>query len=97
MHTAQFILALAFGWFLADHLGHSWPWIALLTVSASAAITLLALVVQHWSLPPAARSRRGLTVFPGQLTWLFWPRVLSPLSPSCSFGSGSAELTKFVE
>jgi hypothetical protein len=79
MHTAQFIFALAFGWFLADHLGHSWPWIALLTVSVSAVITFLALVVQHWSLPPAARSRRGLTVFQGQLTWLFFGTMATSL------------------
>ena len=79
MHTAQFILALAFGWFLADHLGHSWPWIAFLTVSASAVITLLTLVVQHWTLPPAARSRRGLTVFQGQFTWLFFGTMATSL------------------
>jgi hypothetical protein len=35
--------------------------------------------VQHWSLPPAARSRRGLTVFQGQLTWLFFGTMAASL------------------
>jgi len=33
------------------------------------------LVVQHWKLPPAARSRRGLTIFQGQFSWLFFGTI----------------------
>jgi len=66
----RFILALGIGWFLADR-DLSLPWIALWIVAASSALTLLALVVQHWTLPPAARSRHGLTLFQGQFSRLF--------------------------
>lgn len=69
MQTIRFLAAIATGWFLAGS-GQSLPRIALLTVAASVVLTLLALVVQHVTLPPAARSRRGLTVFRGQLTRL---------------------------
>jgi hypothetical protein len=75
MQTIQFILALAIGWFLADRRDLTWPWIALWIVAASAVLTLLTLVVQHWTLPPASRSRRGLTIFQGQLPWLFFGTV----------------------
>ena len=58
MQTIQFILALAIGWFLVDH-DQPWLWIGLWAVAASAALTLLTLVVQHVRLPPASRSPRG--------------------------------------
>lgn len=74
MQTIQFILALALGWFLADG-DLSLPWIALWTIAASLVLTLLTLVVQHWTLPPASRSRRGLTVFQGQFGWLFFGTI----------------------
>jgi len=70
MQTIRFILALGIGWFLVDR-DLSLPWIALWIVAASSALTLLALVVQHWTLPPAARSRHGLTLFQGQFSRLF--------------------------
>ena len=70
MQTMRFILALGIGWFLVDR-GLSLPWIALWIVAASSALTLLALVLQHWTLPPAARSRHGLTLFQGQFSRLF--------------------------
>jgi hypothetical protein len=70
MQTMRFILALGIGWFLVDR-DLSLPWIALWIVAASSALTLLALVVQHWTLPPAARSRHGLTLFQGQFSRLF--------------------------
>ena len=75
MQTIQFILALVIGWFLADRRDLSVPWIALWSVAASAVLTLLTLVVQHAKLPPAPRSRRGLTIFQGQLTWLFFGTI----------------------
>ena len=75
MQTIQFILALVIGWFLADRRDLAWPWLALWIVAASAVLTLLTLVVQHWTLPPASRSRRGLTIFQGQLTWLFFGTI----------------------
>jgi hypothetical protein len=74
MQTIQFILALAIGWFLADR-NLSLPWIALWTIAASFVLTLLTLVVQHWTLPPAARSRHGLTLFQGQFSWLFFGTI----------------------
>jgi len=70
MQAIRFILALGIGWFLVDR-NLSLPWIALWIVAASSALTLLALVVQHWTLPPAARSRHGLTLFQGQFSRLF--------------------------
>lgn len=70
MQAMRFILALGIGWFLVDR-DLSLPWIALWMVAASSALTLLALVVQHWTLPPAARSRHGLTLFQGQFSRLF--------------------------
>jgi hypothetical protein len=70
MQTMRFILALGIGWFLVDR-DLSLPWIALWIVAASSALTLLALVLQHWTLPPAARSRHGLTLFHGQLSRVF--------------------------
>jgi hypothetical protein len=70
MQTMRFILALGIGWFLVDR-DLSLPWIALWIVAASSALTLLALVLQHWTLPPAARSRHGLTLFQGQFSRLF--------------------------
>lgn len=70
MQAIRFILALGIGWFLVDR-DLSLPWIALWIVAASSALTLLALVVQHWTLPPAARSRHGLTLFQGQFSRLF--------------------------
>jgi len=70
MQTMRFILALGIGWFLVDR-DLSLPWIAVWIVAASSALTLLALVVQHWTLPPAARSRHGLTLFQGQFSRLF--------------------------
>ena len=70
MQTMRFILALGIGWFLVDR-NLSLPWIALWIVAASSALTLLALVLQHWTLPPAARSRHGLTLFQGQFSRLF--------------------------
>jgi hypothetical protein len=70
MQTMRFILALGIGWFLVDR-DLSLPWIAVWMVAASSALTLLALVVQHWTLPPAARSRHGLTLFQGQFSRLF--------------------------
>ena len=71
MHTIRFILALASGWFLVNR-DLSLPWTALWIVAASSVLTLLALVVQHWTLPPAARSRHGLTLFKGQFSRLFF-------------------------
>jgi hypothetical protein len=71
MHTIRFILALAIGWFLVNR-DLSLPWIALWIVAASSVLTLLALVVQHWTLPPAARSRHGLTLSQGQFSRLFF-------------------------
>jgi hypothetical protein len=70
MQAIRFILALGIGWFLVDR-DLSLPWIALWIVAASSALTLLTLVVQHWTLPPAARSRHGLTLFQGQFSRLF--------------------------
>ena len=70
MQAIRFILALGIGWFLVDR-DLSLPWIALWIVAASSALTLVALVVQHWTLPPAARSRHGLTLFQGQFSRLF--------------------------
>jgi hypothetical protein len=70
MQTMRFILALGIGWFLVDR-DLSLPWIALWIVAASSALTLLSLVLQHWTLPPAARSRHGLTLFQGQFSRLF--------------------------
>ncbi len=74
MQTIQFILAIAIGWFLAEG-DRSLPSIALWIVAASVVLTLLSLVVQHWTLPPASRSRRGLTVFQGQFSWLFFGTI----------------------
>jgi len=74
VQTIQFIFALAIGWFLAGR-DLSLPWIALWTIAASSALTLLTLVVQHWTIPPAARSRHGLTLFQGQLSWLFFGTI----------------------
>lgn len=71
MHVLRFILALAIGWSLVNR-DLSLPWIALWTVASSSVLTLLALVVQHWTLPPAARSRHGLTLFTGQFSRLFF-------------------------
>jgi hypothetical protein len=75
MQTIQFVLALATGWFLADRRDLSWPWIALWIVGPAVVLTFLTLVVQHWTLPPAARSRHGLTLLQGQLTWLFFGTI----------------------
>ena len=74
MQTIQFFLALALGWYFADR-DLSLPWIAVWIVAASLGLTLLTLVVQHWKLPPAARSRRGLTIFQGQFSWLFFGTI----------------------
>lgn len=74
MQTIQFILALAIGWFLADG-DLSLPRIALWTIAASLVLTFLTLVVQHWTLPPASRSRHGLTIFQGQFSWLFFGTI----------------------
>ncbi len=74
MRTIQFILALVIGWFLADG-DLSLPRIALWVVAASFVLTLLTLVVQHWTLPPAARSRHGLTLPQGQFSWLFFGTI----------------------
>lgn len=71
MHAIRFILALALGWFLVNR-DLSLPWIALWIVAASSVLTLFALLVQHWTLPPAARSRHGLTLFTGQFSRLFF-------------------------
>lgn len=71
MQTLRFILALAIGWFLVNR-DLSLPWIALWSAAASSVLTLLALVVQHWALPPAARSRHGLTLFQGQFRRIFF-------------------------
>jgi len=78
MQTIQFILALAIGWFLVDH-DQPWLWIGLWAVAASAALTLFTLVVQHVRLPPASRSRRGLTVFHGQFRRLFFGTIITIL------------------
>jgi hypothetical protein len=75
MQTIHFILALVIGWFLADRRDLSVLWIALWSVAASGALTLLTLVVQHAKLPPAARSRGGLTIFQGQFTSLFFGTI----------------------
>ncbi len=75
MQTIHFILALVLGWFLADRRDLSLVWLALWIVAASLGLTLLTLVVQHWTLPPASRSRRGLTIFQGQFTWLFFGTI----------------------
>jgi hypothetical protein len=71
MQTLRFILALVIGWFLVNR-GLSLPLIALWSVAASSVLALLALVVQHWTLAPAARSRHGLTLFQGQFSRLFF-------------------------
>jgi hypothetical protein len=71
MQTLRFILALAIGWFLVNR-DLTLPWIALWSAAASSVLTLLALVVQHWTLPPAARSRHGLTLFQGQFGRIFF-------------------------
>jgi hypothetical protein len=71
MHVLRFALALAIGWLVVNR-DLSLPWIALWVVAASSVLTLLALVVQHWTLPPASRSRRGLTLFTGQFSRLFF-------------------------
>lgn len=76
MHAIRFILALAVGWFLVNR-GLPLPWIALWAVAASSVLTLLALLVQHWTLPPAARSRRGLTLFTGQFSRLFFGTLVT--------------------
>jgi uncharacterized membrane protein len=76
MQTIQFILALVIGWFLADR-DLSLPWIALSIIAASFVLTLLTLVVQHWTLPPAARSRHGLTLLQGQFSWLFFGTIVT--------------------
>ena len=75
MQTIQFVLALAVGWLLADRRDLSWPWVGLWIVGPALVLTFLTLVIQHWTLPPASRSRRGLTVFQGQLPWLFFGTV----------------------
>jgi uncharacterized membrane protein len=74
MQTIQFILALVIGWFLAVR-DLSLPRIAIGIVAASSVLTLFTLVVQHWTLPPAARSRHGLTMFRGQFSWLFFGTI----------------------
>ena len=75
MQTIQFILSLVLGWFLVDRRDLSLSWIALWIVTASLILTLLTLVVQHWTLPPASRSHRGLTIFQGQFSWLFFGTI----------------------
>jgi uncharacterized membrane protein len=74
MQTIQFLLAMVLGWLVVDR-DLSLPWIALGAIAASFVLTLLTLVVQHWTLPPAARSRRGLTVLQGQFSWLFFGTI----------------------
>jgi hypothetical protein len=70
VQTIHFILALAIGWVLVSR-DLSLPWIALWIVAAASLLTLLTLVVQH-RITPAARGRHGLTLFPGQCSWLFF-------------------------
>jgi hypothetical protein len=74
MQTIQFLGAIALGWYFAGQ-DLPLPWIALWIVAASLGLTLLTLVVQHWKLPPAARSRGGLTVFRGQFSRLFFGAI----------------------
>jgi len=74
MQTIHFILALAIGWVLVSR-DLSLPWIALWIVAAASLLTLLTLVVQHWTLPPAARGHHGLTLFRGQFGWLFFGTI----------------------
>lgn len=74
MQTIQFLLALALGWYFADR-DLSLQWMAVEVVAASLVLTVLTLVVQHWTLPPASRSRRGLTIFQGQFSWLFFGTI----------------------
>ena len=74
MQTIQFLLALVIGWFLAVR-DLSLPWIAIGIVAASSVLTLFTLVVQHWTLPPASRSRHGLTLFRGQFSWLLFGTI----------------------
>lgn len=77
MRGVRFILGIAVGWFLADRAGLPLLQSALWMVAASLVLTLLALVVQHVTLPPAARSRRGLTVFQGQFGRLFLGTIIT--------------------
>jgi hypothetical protein len=79
MQTIQFVLAVVLGWFLAGHRDLPLPWMALWIVGAALGLTFLTLVVQHWMLPPASRSRRGLTIFQGQLTWLFFGTIATTI------------------
>ncbi len=74
MQTIRFSLALVLGWFFAGR-DLTLPWIALWIVAASSVLTLFTLVVQHWTLPPASRSRHGLTIFQGQLSWLLFGTI----------------------
>jgi len=76
VHAIRFILALAIGWFLVSR-DLSLPSIALWTIAASLVLTLLALVIQHWTLPPAARSHHGLTLFRGQFHRLFFGTLMT--------------------
>jgi hypothetical protein len=62
----QFILAIALGWFISSQ-DLSWVGIGLWALGGAIVITFLTLVIQHATLPPASRSRTGLTVFTGQL------------------------------
>ncbi len=75
MKLIHFILAIAVGWFLADRPELTLLQDALWIIGASLVLVLLTLVVQHMTLPPASRSRRGLTVFQGQLTWLLFGTI----------------------
>ncbi|HKW91393.1 MAG TPA: hypothetical protein VJX92_05795 [Methylomirabilota bacterium] len=74
MKLIHFILALGTGWYLADH-DLSLAWSGAWAVAASLVLTLLTLVVQHWTIPPASRSRRGLTVFQGQFSRLLFGTI----------------------
>ena len=76
MRKIHFVVAIAIGWLLADS-NFSLPRAAFWTVAASGFLTLITLVVQHWTLPPASRSRRGLTIFQGQLGWLFFGTIIT--------------------
>jgi len=76
MHAIRFILALAIGWFLVSR-DLSLPSIALWTVATSLVLTLFALVIQHWTLPPAARSHHGLPLFRGQFRRLFFGTLMT--------------------